>query len=95
MKSHSRWLWENGYRVKAVMFFLHIMHRCPNCESAWTGGHANPEDIERCVMCGWITENGTTRPRGWIWGWVMPDIFRRRAMNKRLDQLRAIQYKGC
>lgn len=39
---------------------------CPNCESAWTGGHPNPETIEWCVVC---SDPRTGEMRSWVWRW--------------------------
>ena len=39
---------------------------CPNCESAWTGGDPNPEDLTYCVVC---SDPKTGKIRGWAWRW--------------------------
>ena len=40
---------------------------CPNCESAWTGGHPDPESIHWCVLC---SHPKTGKMRGWVWRWA-------------------------
>jgi len=47
---------------------LGIVARCPNCESAWTGGHPNPEELTHCIVCG----DKEGKITGWVWGWVDP-----------------------
>jgi hypothetical protein len=60
------------------LFWWAARHRiifavCPNCESAWTGGCANPEDIELCIICG--------NPKdGKIRGWVYRPVFLHRLL---------------
>lgn len=39
---------------------------CPNCESAWTGGHPNPDKLEWCILCS-HPETGVMRNRTWRW----------------------------
>ena len=39
---------------------------CPNCESAWTGGHPNPYSITKCIVC---DNPRTGEMRGWCWRW--------------------------
>jgi len=47
--------------------FLSRLHvRCPNCESAHTGGHPNPQTIKWCMVC---SDPVTGDLRGWIWRW--------------------------
>lgn len=36
---------------------------CPNCESAWTGGHPSPESLKWCVLCG----TGPKGPPQWFY----------------------------
>lgn len=43
-----------------------FIETCPNCESAWSGGHPNPEDITWCVVC---SDPRTGSLRGWVWRW--------------------------
>ena len=40
---------------------------CPNCDSAWTGGHPNPDTLTWCVIC---SHPRTGKIRGWVWRWV-------------------------
>jgi hypothetical protein len=47
-----------------LLKFLRIVERCPNCESAWTGGHPNPEDLTHCIVCG----DKEGKITGWCWG---------------------------
>lgn len=47
-----------------ILRLLHIIESCPNCDSAWTGGHPNPEDLTHCVVCG----NKKGEITGWVWG---------------------------
>lgn len=37
---------------------------CPNCESAYTGGHPDPDNRKFCIMC---TSPKTGEMREWIW----------------------------
>lgn len=37
---------------------------CPNCESAWTGGHPDPDSITWCMVC---SNPKTGEMRGWSW----------------------------
>jgi len=39
---------------------------CPNCESAYTGGHSDPESITFCVVC---SNPRTGELRSWVWRW--------------------------
>jgi len=63
-----------GYHIVYVSEWTELLQRltsffketCPNCESAWTGGHPNPEDIEFCVVC---SDPKTGEIRGWVWRW--------------------------
>jgi hypothetical protein len=48
---------------KALKFF-HIVARCPNCESAWTGGCIDPENRTHCIVCG----DKEGKITGWVWG---------------------------
>ena len=41
-----------------------IVDSCPNCDSAWTGGHPNPQEITYCIICG----NRKGEVTGWVWG---------------------------
>jgi len=47
-----------------ILKFCRIIAHCPNCESAWTGGNPNPEDLTDCVVCG--DKDG--KITGWVWG---------------------------
>jgi hypothetical protein len=40
---------------------------CPNCESAYTGGHPDPDSITFCVIC---SDPKTGELRDWIWRWT-------------------------
>lgn len=31
---------------------LRIVNSCFNCDSAWTGGHPDPENLTHCIVCG-------------------------------------------
>ena len=42
---------------------LKIVEYCPNCASAFTGGHPNPEDLTHCIVCG----NRKGEITGWVW----------------------------
>ena len=44
-----------------------FIRRCPNCASAWTGGHPDPQDITFCIIC---SNPRTGKVRGWVWRWV-------------------------
>ncbi len=64
---------------------LGIIARCPNCESAWTGGINDPYNETHCLVCG--DKNG--RITGWVWG-TMIDPFRylgQRTFRKNWDRL--------
>lgn len=50
--------------------WLQIIEDCPNCESAWTGGHPNPQRRTTCIVCGGRDGEIT----GWVWG-VIVDPF--------------------
>jgi len=45
-----------------------LFETCPNCESAYTGGHPDPDNRGPCVVCysPWSGEN-TCRVWKWIW----------------------------
>ncbi len=43
---------------------LRIIDTCPNCKSAWTGGHPNPETLTHCIVCG----NKESKITGWVFG---------------------------
>jgi hypothetical protein len=43
---------------------------CPNCMSAWTGGHPDPWDITSCILC---DNPRTGKMRGWVWRWKWLD----------------------
>jgi hypothetical protein len=43
---------------------LRIVERCPNCASAYTGGHPEPWTLTHCVVCG----DGEGKITGWVWG---------------------------
>lgn len=49
--------------LKRLLLWI-FTERCPNCESAWTGGHPNPEDITFCALC---SSPHTSKMRGWVW----------------------------
>jgi len=40
-----------------------FIESCPNCDSAWTGGHPNPKDITSCIVCN--DKHG--KMTGWVW----------------------------
>ena len=61
-----------------ILLALGIIQRCPNCESAWTGGHPNPEEIHWCMLCG-------SGPKGWIWGWIIPQFAKDWIVKQRLE----------
>lgn len=46
---------------------LGILIPCPNCESAWTGGHPQPETLEKCMVCGDPKKKGEIT--GYVWRW--------------------------
>lgn len=52
--------------MRKLLYWLSLIFKtsCPNCESAWTGGHSNPESIDFCVLC---SNPKTGKVRGWIW----------------------------
>lgn len=43
-----------------------LKEACPNCESAWTGGHPDPGSRDWCVIC---SDPKTGEIRGWVWRW--------------------------
>lgn len=46
-------------------FFVNLFTEvCPNCESAWTGGHPAPETITFCMVC---SNPRTGKLRSWVW----------------------------
>ena len=49
------------------MSFKFLKEPCPNCESAWTGGHPNPDGIVWCIVC---SDPETGELRGWVWRWT-------------------------
>lgn len=53
-----------GCVMYKLLFKLHIIETCPNCDSAWTGGDPNPENLTSCVVCG----NKEGKITGWVWG---------------------------
>jgi hypothetical protein len=50
--------------LNKLLYKLGIKARCPNCESAWTGGHPDPWTLTHCVVCG----NKRGEITGWVWG---------------------------
>ncbi len=62
VKAAYGWIWG---KVKNASYrtamFVRLIETCPNCESAWTGGHPDPEERGWCLLCG-------PGPRFWIWG---------------------------
>lgn len=58
-----------------------LKERCPNCESAWTGGHPNPEELTHCIVCG---NKKTGKITGWVWSkWIDPFCWIGRSIVKR------------
>ena len=66
-----------------------VIDSCPNCDSAWTGGHPNPQDLTHCIICG----NRRGEITGWVWGrlidpflWINSRIVSRniKNLNKRI-----------
>lgn len=54
---------------KLLRFLFRLLTTtCPNCESAWTGGHPNPQDLEWCVLC---SSPRTGRMRHRVWRWLI------------------------
>jgi len=51
-------------RLWRLLRWLRIVERCPNCESAWTGGCSDPASLTHCIVCG--DKDG--RITGWCWG---------------------------
>lgn len=47
-----------------ILSFLYIVERCPNCDSAWSGGHRDPGTLTHCLICG----DRKGRITGWVWG---------------------------
>jgi hypothetical protein len=43
-----------------------LKEECPNCASAWTGGHPDPGSRVWCVIC---SDPKTGEIRGWVWRW--------------------------
>lgn len=41
-----------------------LTRSCPNCESAYTGGHPNPNARSFCVVC---SDPCNGKIRGWVW----------------------------
>jgi len=70
--------------VWKVLKSLGIVARCPNCASAWTGGHPNPEDIEHCIVC----DNHNGIMTGWVWGPVIDPFcwFGQHNVSRNLDR---------
>lgn len=67
-------------------FFMWIFTiPCPNCESAWLGGHPAPETIDFCIVC---TNPRTGKYRCWTWRWAW---IGRRNVAKNLKQFRKKQ----
>ena len=53
-----------------ILKWLKIVDRCPNCASAWTGGHPDPWRLTHCIVCG----DSEGKITGWVWG-VLVDPF--------------------
>jgi hypothetical protein len=47
-----------------ILNFFYIVERCPNCDSAWSGGVSDPEKLTHCLICG----NRKGEITGWVWG---------------------------
>ena len=43
-----------------------LRDECPNCASAHSGGHPNPDEIKWCMIC---SDPKTGEVRGWVWRW--------------------------
>lgn len=50
---------------------LCIVNSCPNCDSAWTGGNPNPENLTHCIVCG----NKEGKITGWVWGRLIDPFY--------------------
>ena len=50
-----------------ILRFFRIVDSCPNCDSAWSGGHPDPEVLMNCIICG----DRYGRITGWVWGRVV------------------------
>lgn len=56
------------YLKRATNFVLDLMRKnCPECESAYTGGHPDPDHRAWCLLC---SDPQTGEMRGWIWKWT-------------------------
>lgn len=42
---------------------------CPNCESAMTGGHPDPESLTFCIVCSDL-KTGQITGKVWRWAWL-------------------------
>jgi hypothetical protein len=64
---------------------LGIIARCPNCESAWTGGVADPFAETHCIVCG--DKDG--KITGWVWGRVVDPFYwlGRRNVRRNLNRI--------
>ena len=67
--------------IQKILLKLHIIESCPNCDSAWTGGHPNPQDLTTCIVCGRRKDQKIT---GWVYGslidpfcWITHHIVKR------------------
>lgn len=54
-----------------LLKFLKIIEHCPNCESAWTGGDPNPENLTHCIVCG----DKEGKITGWCWGRLVDPFY--------------------
>ena len=83
--------------ARLYISFWHLMRKvgvwdfCPNCDSAWMGGHPNPETIKSCLVCGEDKKEGT--PNDWVWGWVVPMWIQRRIVGRRIEGYQQRQKK--
>ncbi len=92
MQKKKRSVWDRLYwsfwnRLRKIG----VWDSCPNCDSAWTGGHPNPHTII-CVVCG--QDKKEKVPNGWVWGWVVPMWIQRRIVSRRMGQNRPLSDFG-
>ena len=59
-----RWLYK-------ILKRCHIVDECPNCASAWTGGHNSPETLTHCMVCG----DKEGKITGWVWGRLVDPFY--------------------
>lgn len=57
--------------------------KCPNCISAYTGGHPDPYSLTRCMVCGDPKNGARITGRTWRWSFLA-----RRRTGKNLMVLR-------